>query len=79
MVTLAWYSTAFRTTVQLPLSAGWMVMFWSLLSDITAFLSLIVRLEGDAFVLESAADTFNLSCSAVLPLSFFSLWLILLL
>lgn len=44
--------------------------FWFLLIDVTAFLSLMARLEGSAFALEMVIDTFNLNCSS---------WLILLL
>ena len=49
--------------MHLPLSAGKIVMFQSLLSDDGAFLFSVVKLEGGAFGLTRAADTFNCSCS----------------
>ena len=48
----------------LPLSAGKMGMFWSLLRDVTAFLCCDVRLEVGVLVLQRAAVTFIHSSSA---------------
>lgn len=57
--------------MHLPLSAGRIVTFWSLLSVVTAFLSSMVRLEGGGFALDRAADTFNLSSSASVSVKLF--------
>jgi len=43
--------------MHLPLSAGKIVMLWSLLRDVTAFLSCGVRFKGGVLALERTAVT----------------------
>ncbi len=59
--------------MHLPLSAGRIVIFLSLLRDVTAFLSCRVRLEGGALAPDRVADTLTLSCSALVPVRLFFL------
>lgn len=53
------WRTVFRTTS----SAGRIVMLRSLHSDVFALLYWVLKTEGGTSALESAADTFALSCA----------------
>ena len=59
--------------MHLPLSAGRMVMLWSLLRDLKAFLSWMVRLERCILSNVRSADTVILICSASASVSLFFL------
>ena len=59
--------------MHLPLTYGRTVIFWSLISHVTAFLSWMVGMQGVAFVLERADDTFNLPRFASVSDRFFFL------